>query len=129
MPPSARKLPLLSDKKPVPKSPAPNDKIDAPMDSAPISMDDLLLKFTKLLDDKFADHTKNLDKDFDSKVHERVDSAFQLLKIDHDSKLEDAINVTASKIAESVTNEINILHFELNSTMEVNLPAADSAAS
>ena len=92
-------------------------------------MDDLLLIFTKLLDDKFDDWTNNLDKDVVSKVHEWVEYTFHRLKIEHDFKLEDAINTTASKVAESIDNKFNMIHSNINSTMEVKLAAADSALS
>ena len=126
MPPSARKLPLRGDKKPPPNSTASDDKTDTPIASL-ISMDDLLLQFTKLMDNKFADCIKSLDKDVDSKVHEWVDSTFQLLKIERDSKLEDTIDATASKVAESVKNKFNLLHSKVNSTMELKLAVLHSA--
>ena len=117
MMPSTQKCSLRGDNKPSPDSTVSYDKTDTPIDSALISIDFLILWFTKLLDDDFTDHIKNLDKDVDSEAHERVDSTFQLLKIEHDSKLKDAINVTTSKVAESIDNKFNMLHSNVNSTM------------
>ena len=59
---SARKHLLRSDKKPPTKSPASNDKTEACTDAAPISTDDLLLRVTKLMDEKLSDCRKILDK-------------------------------------------------------------------
>ena len=47
----------------------------------------------------------------------------------NDSNLEDSINATSSKVAECVTRKLNLLHFEVDSTIEVKLAAVDSAAS
>ena len=70
MPPFERKITLRSDKKPPPISTTSDDKNDASKDSSPMSMDDLCLRFIKLLDDRFAEQTKNLDQEVDSKAHE-----------------------------------------------------------
>ena len=77
---------LRGGKKPSPISAASCSKNDTSKDSAPMSMDDLLLRFTKLLDARFAECAKNLDQDAESKVHQWVDSTFQLLKREHYSK-------------------------------------------
>ena len=58
-------------------------------------------------------------------MHDWVDYAFQLLKIEHNSKLEDTIIETASKVEESFTHKLNLLHCEVNYTIEVKLAAAD----
>ena len=92
-------------------------------------MDDLFLRFTELLDNRFTEHTKNLDQDVDSKVHAWVDPTFQLLKSDPDYKLEDTISATMSKVTEFINNKFNQLHSKVDSTMELKLDAVDSAVS
>ena len=72
---------------------------------------------------------KNLDQDVNSKVHERVYSTFQLLTPDHDSKLEDTISATTSKVEEYANNKFDQLHSKVNSTAELTLAVVDSAAS
>ena len=128
MPPSARKLPLRGHKKHLSTSTALDNKNDS-HDSTSMSMNDLFLLFVKLIDNRLTEYTKNLHHDVDSKVHEWVDSTFQLLKSEHTTKLEDNVDVTASKFAESVNNKFNLLHFKVNSTIEIKLPAVDSSVS
>ena len=129
MPPSTRKIILRGDKKSSPISTTSDDKHDTSKDSVPLSMYDLFLLFTKLLDDRLVECTKNLDKDVDSKVHERVYSTFQILKLEHDSKLEEIISATTSKVTESANNKFDKLHSKVDYTVELKLAAADSALS
>ena len=73
MPPSTRKCPLRRDKKHPSESTAPYNKKDS-HDSTPMSMD--VFYDLPTIDDRFAEHTKNLHHEVDSKVHEWVDSTF-----------------------------------------------------
>lgn len=133
MPPFASKLPLRGEKKPplkpTPTSTASHDKTDATIDLSPISMDDILLHLKKIFDEKFADCTKNLDSEVDSKALERVDSTFQALKIEDDSKLEHDINVTALQVEKTIINKLDLLKSEIDSSIENKLAVVDSTAS
>ena len=113
MSPFTRKIHQRGVKKPPPDNPSDVKKHPATSNFSkyltPLSMNELFHQFSNALDAHFYQHTKNLSKDVDSKAHGRVDTTFQLLKEEHDSKLNNSTSVTNSKVIESANNVIHHL--------------------